>query len=268
MTQFRGMDPISDDNWLVSKVKQNPEAFLVLAAGCALLMRGAGSSSGGAVRYRNGSWSDEGNANRAAAAARNYASEMKDRVSDRVSGMTDRVKDAATAVSDKASDYTASLSQTANAMSEKAADYASSLSDQASEWSRNVAEHTTRMTAQARSSIEDSATRMLREQPFAVAALGVAAGAAVAALLPPTGVEERALRPLREAASDAVETAKENVKEAVSATGEQLKESAERRGLSAEGVKDMAREATQTFTEKLAGGSADQGAGSSPGGRS
>jgi hypothetical protein len=262
------MDPISDDNWLVSKVKRNPEAFLVLAAGCALLLRGAGSSSGETVRYRNGRWSDESNANRATAAARNYASDMRDRVSDRVSGMTDQVKDAAAAVSDTASDYAASLSRTANAVSEKAADYASSLTDQASEWGRNVGQQTTRMTAQARSSIEDSAARMLREQPFAVAALGVAAGAAIAALLPPTGAEERALRPLREAATDAVAAAKENVKEAVSATGEQLKESAERRGLSAEGVKDMAREASQTFTQKLAGGSADQTTASSPGERS
>ncbi len=32
MTQFRGIDPVNEGNWLASKIKQNPEAFLVLAA--------------------------------------------------------------------------------------------------------------------------------------------------------------------------------------------------------------------------------------------
>ena len=32
MTQFRGIDPLTEGNWLVTKVKQNPEAFLVLAS--------------------------------------------------------------------------------------------------------------------------------------------------------------------------------------------------------------------------------------------
>jgi hypothetical protein len=252
MTQFRGMDPISEDNWLVAKVKRNPEAFLVLAAGCALLLRGAGSSSRGTAHYRDGSWGDERRWNRTAATARGYGSDIKD-----------RMKDTATAVSDKASGYAASLSDATGAMSERAGDYVSSLSDQASEWGRNVAEQTNRMSAQARSSIEDGVGRVLREQPFAVAALGVAVGAAVAALLPPTEIEEQALHPLRDAASDAIAAAKENVRDAVSATGDRLKEGAERRGLSVDGIRDLAREATETFTEQL-GKSADQARSSSP----
>jgi hypothetical protein len=252
MTQFRGIDPINEDNWLLAKVKRNPEAFLVLAAGCALLLRGAGSSRGTA-RYRNGSWSDESRWSRSGATARDYASDIKD-----------RMKDTASAVSDKASGYAASLSDTTAAMSERAGDYASSLSDQAGEWGRNVAEQTNRMSANARASIENGVGQMLREQPLAVAALGVAAGAAIAALLPPTEVERQALRPLRDAASDAVAAATENVRDAVSATGEQLKEGAERRGLSPEGMKGLAREATETFTEKLTGKSADQAPASSP----
>jgi hypothetical protein len=246
MTQFRGMDPIIEDNWFVAKVKRNPEAFLVLAAGCALLLRSAGSSSREPARHNNDRWSDESRWTRSA------------------SDVKGRVKDAATAVSDKASNYAASLSDTTSAMSERAADYASSLSDQASEWGRNVAEQTNRVGAQARSSIEDGMGRMLREQPFAVAAFGVAVGAAVAALLPPTEVEQQALRPLRDAATDAVAATTENIKDAVSATGTQLKESAERRGLSAEGIKGLAREATETFTETLTGKSGDQAHASSP----
>jgi hypothetical protein len=39
----------------------------------------------------------------------------------------------------------------------------------------------------------------------------------------------------------------------VSATGDQLKDAAQRRGLNADGIKDMAREASQAFTSKLGG---------------
>jgi hypothetical protein len=217
----------------------------VLAAGCALLLRSSGSFSRETAPYRNGSWSDE------------------NRWSQNGSDVKERLKDTATAVSDKASSYATSLSDTTSAMSERAADYASSLSDQAGEWGRNIAEQTNRMGAQARSSIEDGVGRMLSEQPFAVAAFGVAVGAAVAALLPPTEVEQQALRPLRGAATDAVAAATENVKDAVSATGERLKEGAERRGLSAEGIKGLAREATETFTDNLTGKSGDQARASS-----
>ena len=93
---------------------------------------------------------------------------------------------------------------------------------------------------------------MVKEQPFAVAAFGIAAGAAIAALLPPTRAEQDALRPLGEAAADAAAASFDQIKDAASATGDQLKDAAQRRGLSAEGIKDMAREATQTFSDKLA----------------
>jgi hypothetical protein len=253
MTQFRGIDPIDDDNWLVSKVKQNPEAFLVLAAGCALLLR-SGASSQQTLRYRNGNWNDESSWGRTAAAARDYAS-----------GVRGRVNEAAATVSNKAADYAAALSDTTGAVSDKVAGYAASVSDQAADWSKNVADHTTRMGLQARSSIEEGVGRMLKEQPLAVAALGLAAGAAVAALLRPTEVEQQALRPLGEAVGDAIATAKENVRDAVAATSEQIKEGAERRGLSAEGIKGMAREATETFTGKLTGKGADPAQIPSPG---
>jgi predicted aconitase len=100
--------------------------------------------------------------------------------------------------------------------------------------------------------MQDGVGRMVKEQPFAVAALGFAAGAAVAAFLPPTRAERDTLRPLGQAAADAAAAGLDQIKGAASATGEQLKDAAQRRGLSAEGIKDMAREATQTFTDKLA----------------
>jgi hypothetical protein len=240
MTQFRGIDPISDDNWLVTKVKRNPEAFLVLAAGCALLLRASGSV--GTAHDPNGRWNDQSRWQGTSATARNVAA-----------GLQDRVNDTAAAVSEKASDYAASLSDKAGALSERATGYASNLSDQATDWGRNVANETARMSAQARTSMQDGFGRLIKEQPFAVAALGVAVGAAVAAFLPPTPAEQNALRPLGDAAANAVNSGMEQIKDAVSATGDQLKDAAQRRGLSADGIQDMAREATQTLTDKLAG---------------
>jgi hypothetical protein len=245
MTQFRGIDPLTEDNWLVTKVKQNPEAFLVLAAGCALLLRATGTASRRTGDYRDDRWNDESRLNaihdRTTAVARNVVSDLQD-----------RVKDTATAVSQKASDYATALSDKAGAISEQATGYAATLSDQASDWGRSVADETARMGTRVRSSTQDGLGRMVKEQPLAVAALGIAAGAAIAALLPPTRVERDALRPLGDAAKDAVAAGLAQVKDAASATGEQLKDAAQRRGLSAEGIKDMAREATQTFADKIA----------------
>jgi hypothetical protein len=248
MTQFRGIDPINEDSWLVTKVKRNPEAFLVLAAGCALLLRAGGSASRERSDHPNGRWNDEdwdAMRDRTTATAGNAATEIQD-----------RIKETASAVSQKASDYAAALSDHAGAISGRATDYVTSLSDQASDWGRGVADGTARMSARARSSMQDGLGRMVKEQPFAVAALGVAAGAAVAAFLPPTRAERDALRPLGDAAAEAVGAGLEQVKAAASATGEQLKDAAQQRGLSAEGIKDMAREATQTFTDKLGGNGA------------
>jgi hypothetical protein len=248
MNQFRGIDPITEDNWLVTKVKQNPEAFLVLAAGCALLLRAGGLASRGTGDYRPGAWNNESRLNAIrdrTTAASNVATDLQD-----------RVKDTATVVSEKASDYAATLSDRASAMSERATGYVSSLSDQASDWGTRIADRTGRMSARAQSSVQDGVGRVIKEQPFALAVLGIAAGAAVAAFLPPTEAERDALRPLGDAAAGALTAARERVSEAASATGEHLKNAAERRGLSSDGIKDIAREATVTFTDKLAGSGA------------
>jgi hypothetical protein len=239
MSQFRGIDPISEDNWLMTKVKQNPEAFLVMAAGCALLLRSVGSRSRETGYDPNGRWSDrsrwEDMRDRTASTARNVAADLQD-----------RVKGTAAVVSEKASDYATSLTDNATAISER-------VSDQATDWGRHVANETARMSARAQSSVQDGLGQLIKDQPFAVAALGVAVGAAVAAFLPPTKVEQDALRPVSDAAANAVTSGMNQIKDAVSATGDQLKDAVQRRGLNADGIKDMAREASQAFTDKLGG---------------
>ncbi len=257
MTQFRGIDPIRDDNWLITKVKQNPEAFLVMAAGCALLLRSVGARSSETGYDPSGRWSDRSRwddmRDRTTSTARSVAADLQD-----------RLKGTAAVVSEKASDYAASLTDNATAISERAAGYASNVSDQATDWGRHVANETARMSARAQSSVQDGLVQLIKEQPFAVAALGVAVGAAVAAFLPSTRAEQEALRPVSDAAANAVNSGVNQIKDAVSATGDQLKEAAQRRGLDADGIKDMAREASQAFTDKLAGSTAQQTPATSP----
>jgi hypothetical protein len=257
MSQFRGIDRIGDDNWLMTKVKQNPEAFLVMAAGCALLLRASGSRSRGTAHDPNARWNDQSRwedmRDRTTATARSVTTDLQD-----------RVKGTAAVVSEKASDYAASLTDNASAISERAAGYASTVSDQATDWGRHVANETARMSARAQSSIQNGLGQLIKEQPFAVAALGVAVGAAVAAFLPPTQAEQDALRPFGDAAANAVNSGVNQIKDAVSATGDQLKDAAQRRGLNADGIKDMAREASQAFTDKLGGSTPHETPAASP----
>jgi gas vesicle protein len=99
----------------------------------------------------------------------------------------------------------------------------------------------------------------MREQPLAVALLGVAAGAVVAALLPSTKVEERTLGPAREALTEAARDMGENVVQSAKEAGEHLKQSAVERGLTSDGMKDMARDAADAFKSRMSGKVEKQG---------
>jgi hypothetical protein len=216
-------------DWLIGTAKRNPEALLVLAAGCALLLRNRGSASARAAsmprygehygpgRERQGAWQES--LSRGAETAKNYTS-----------GMTERLSDTAES-------------------------YASAASRYAEEGRRAVSAQTSRLTGQAQS----AARQFLRDQPMAIALFGLAAGAALAALLPSSEAEERALRPAGEAIADTTRRFGENLKEAAGEAGQQLKQSAADRGLSPEGLKEMARGAAETFTSKVSGESAESG---------
>jgi hypothetical protein len=152
---------------LLGAARRNPEALLLLAAGCCLLMRSGGSvfrrTSQARYDYTGhehradfrrafpGSSSSSARAglSRAADSAAEYASDIKDRVSD------------------AASSYT-----------EAAADFAQDAG-------RNVSEHTSRLTRQAQSTLETGMNRVLREQPLAVVMAGLAAGGGVGGVFSP-----------------------------------------------------------------------------------
>ena len=93
---------------------------------------------------------------------------------------------------------------------------------------------------------------MLREQPLVAAAIGLASGAAIASLSPTADFETRALRPARDAIVGAVGAAKEGVVEAAAEAGQRLKAGAAERGFSPEGLRELAQDVTDAFTDKAA----------------
>jgi gas vesicle protein len=93
----------------------------------------------------------------------------------------------------------------------------------------------------------------MREQPLAVALLGAAAGAAIATLFPATKIEERTLGPARDALTEAARDMGENVMQSAKEAGEHLKQSAVERGLTPDGMTEMAREAADAFKSRMSG---------------
>jgi hypothetical protein len=206
------MNDVGD--WLIGTAKRNPEALLVLAAGCALLMRGGGTVQTHAQRIGgtsgpNAPW----DVSRATEKGEEVAGDVKGRIADVASSVTEQV-----------------------------GDVAKTLSTQSSQ-----------IVGQARSMFSSGFERLIREQPLALVALGLAAGVGVAALLPETAVEERALAGARDAISGMTGELRDNVIAATTDAGQRLTQGVTERAT--EGLKELAQDVAGQFTEKVAGGS-------------
>jgi hypothetical protein len=244
-------------DWLMNTARRNPEAVLVLAAGVALLMRrgshpwrGAptGENRGASMDvYQEGQYEEEG---------RKRRSPMR------------KVRRSISGAAETAGEYVSNVGEYASNVSERvyetAGSYASAVSEYADAGRRRVTRQAYRAGRRAYR-MGDQAGQMLHEQPLAVAALGLAAGAAVAALLPRVEMEERALRPARDALVDAAGRAVESVKEAASDAGKRLQEKAA--DLGAEALKDAARGAVQSLASGSRSGGASDGPTTGGGGR-
>jgi hypothetical protein len=216
--------PVGD--WIMNTVRRNPEGLLVLAAGCALLMRG------GNTNPRNFSSNSD----------RNYGEAAGRASSTRGSGVRESISEAA--------DY---ISDVKDRVADTATSYAGSVSDYASQAGQNISDQTVRLMQQAQSTLQSGMDRMVREQPLTVAILGVAAGAAVAAAFPTTDVESQALGGARDALTDMANKIGDNVKGAAGAAGERLKSAAAERGLTQEGLREVARDVAETFSSSMTG---------------
>jgi len=234
MNNYSNSPTFGSADWLMSAVKKNPEGLLLLAAGCALLLRFGRTSAQGS-RYVPGQyqrypgshagyddndqeWKMREGMSRAAETAREYASNV------------------GKSLSDTAENVGKTLSETTDR-------YVSAAGDYAEEARRTIVDQSGRIVDQAQTTVE----RIVREQPLAVAIAGLAAGAAVAAAFPATRFERETLGPVGERLSDAVSNAGERLSDAASAAGEQLMTAAEEKGLNKEGLKDVARDVAGSF---------------------
>ena len=190
---------------VIDKIKRNPEGLLLVAAGCALLLR-TGSS-----RYWNAG-----------------------------SGDVKRSADSTFAdASNQVGDYVRKAGDTA-------AEYATEVGSYAAATAESLKEGADRVQA----SLTDTVGNAVERQPLLVAAAGLLAGAAVAAAFPASDLERRAVGPLGENLKDAASDIANRLTEGAEAASDRLKQVADERGLSASGVKEVASELSQAFTEK------------------
>lgn len=119
----------------------------------------------------------------------------------------------------------------------------------AAEYAAEVGERAYETAARIGNGAYSTADMVLRQQPLAVAVLGLAAGAAVAAVLPPTEVERRTLSPARGKLADAADRAADSLKEAASEAARDVKARVVDSVIAGSG--DVARDAAETFARNL-----------------
>jgi hypothetical protein len=236
MTRYSDTDALSQaGDRLFGAARRHPEALLLFAAGCCLLMRSGSSTSRAASHTR---YDDTGHEHRADF-SRAFPKPASSSVREGFSRAADTATEYASEIKDRVSDAASS--------------YTEAVSDFAQDAGRNISEHSARLTRQAHSTLESSMNRVLREQPLAVVMAGLAAGAAVAAVFPSTEIEDRTLGSAGEGLRQAAGKATEKVKDAAGKASERFKSAAEERGLTSEGIKELAGEVADTFTDAVSG---------------
>jgi hypothetical protein len=255
MSSYSDRDAYSQTgDWLLGAMRRNPEALLLMAAGCCLMMRSGRSSSrmGARVARARDEWDYQ--TSRASSQMHHASASAREGFS--------RASESATDTAESAVGY---ASQVKDRISDTASSYADSVANFADDARRRVADGSARLKQQTQATVQSSMQRVLREQPLAVAIAGLAAGAAVAALFPMTEIEDRALGGAREKLKDVAEEAGEKVMNAAGKAGERLKSAAEERGLTSEGLKEVAGEVADTFKDAMSGKDEERH-GASPGG--
>jgi hypothetical protein len=217
--------------WILDTIKRNPEGLLLLAAGAVLMLRTGSTRSSRDVFKDN---SD--------GPARGATADAASKVADAVTNTTQRAMDAA-------SSYASVATDTAHQTMDTAKSYVSSAADYAEQATRKVGEQSERIVRQTKSMTRG----VLQNQPLAILAAGLAAGAALAATFPATELEKETLGPVGDQAAKAAARVGDQLKQATVKAGERLKSAAEERGLHTEGLKEVAEEVADTFKASMKG---------------
>ena len=226
---------------ILNTIKRNPEGLLLLAAGVVLMMRTNASKSSASPTDSYG--------RRSGAQASERVEDAARQTMDMAQSYASSAADAAQETVDTARSYAASASDMARETVETARSYASSATQYAGQARRAVGEQSERVVTQTRS----MAQGIVQNQPLAIAAVGLAVGAALAAAFPPTQLERETLSPMGDRMSKAAERAGDQLKQATVKAGEKLKSAAGERGLDRDDLKDVAREVANTFNASMSG---------------
>jgi hypothetical protein len=238
-------------DWLLGTARRNPEALLLVAAGCCLLMRG-GSNWNKERESRSRYRQTERNTYQASSShspqwtsAEGTSSDGTDSQSS-IRKAASRAGATAAQAADTASEYVSNVTQR---VTDAASNYAGTVSRYTHEAGRSLYDH----SRQAQSTMQETIGNIVREQPLAIAAAGLAVGAAIAAIFPSTRVESRTFGGARDALTEAAGKAGENLMGAATEAGQRFVSAANQRGLSSEGLKDLAGEVAESFSNALTG---------------
>ena len=245
-------------DWLSDTVRRKPEALLLMAAGCALLLHSGRRSvrSSRVARWDMGEdtrWDPHGPPIRSASSGSKGAPGMlgdaADRMTEYAGDIAGQVKDAAAKTGETAKAFSSNVADTVT-------DYADAARRNVSEYAegarRGLSEASDRVRSQAETTYQ-SVAETIREQPILVGALGLAAGAVVATLFPATRMEKRTLGIASAAIAEKASEVGENLAEAANRAGERLEKAAGERGLTSDGLKEMARDVVGTFVGAASG---------------
>jgi hypothetical protein len=215
-------------DWLADVAWRKPEAFLLLAAGCALLMRTGGG-------FKTSRLEQTGPSRPSMA-----------------QGLSENAREATGQASHAVDQASETVSKYVGDMQDRLSDYAATAGQYADRAREGLSAGSERMSKHAQSAAQNAA-ETIREQPLLVAALGLVAGAAVASFFPPTEVERRTFGATGRAMVEAASQTGENLVQAAGEAAQHLKDDAAARGMTPEGVKQMARAATDTFSKSVTG---------------
>jgi hypothetical protein len=235
MSAYR-TDAVSEaTEWLTSTARRNPEALLVIAAGCALLFRNRplfmsepkprrSARQTGRPSNRTNARAGEGEHFEGGRAEAEDGSGQSEGITGKISNF--------------AGSATSYVSETTSSVYSKAGSYAS-------RGGRQVARQ---------------ADWLWHDQPLAVAGFGLAAGAALAAMIPPTSIERKTFRPMRDSLKDAAWQGAESLKNAAGQAVRKVEDDVKDRIFNKDGLKDLARGAAAAFAGSVSdAGSSDEG---------
>jgi Xaa-Pro aminopeptidase len=161
MRNYSNRGGLGTADWLWASVKDNPDGLLLLAAGCALLLRRGRSIE--RTERDNRRDAQEYLGDRETLADDIPHQSRVDAWANEASGIAENAREQAVSMGKK--------------MSETAADYAASVSEYARGTQEQVVEQSRRLAEKAQNRVQS----LMQHQPLAVALVGLAAGAAVAA---------------------------------------------------------------------------------------